>query len=246
MNQSLQSVLAEQGGPQDTYQVIISGLSTNMPASEARVKLATLFKVGAEQIERLLATEGHAVKKGCSLEVATKYKRAIEANGAVCELVREAKPVESLEIDLPDIAKSREPSSPIYAKAKPVDPVADSSLAAEQIDATWRVKFELLAKAGGPKLSSLKDLPFGERRKIIFNVWAFLVGPFYYAAKGMWKKAISLTAVSLALILVVEKVFDSFEIPGAAITNFVAPAIFATRANIDYYKKMVLNDNGWW
>jgi len=26
----------------------------------------------------------------------------------------------------------------------------------------------------------------------------------------------------------------------------VIPVIFATRANIDYYKKMVLGDNGWW
>ena len=48
------------------------------------------------------------------------------------------------------------------------------------------------------------------------NILAFLFGPFYYLAKGMWKEALALGA------------------------------IFGVQAHIDSYKKMVLGDDSWW
>ena len=115
----------------------------------------------------------------------------------------------------------------------------------ESISDSWKMKFYLLEKAGGVKLQNVKNLPFGERVKVVFNFWAFLFGPFYYLAKGMWKKAISLFGVSVLIIVILAAICEAMGISDA-ITSFVASAIFATRANIDFYKKVKLGDNGWW
>lgn len=115
----------------------------------------------------------------------------------------------------------------------------------ESLSDIWKTKFELLEKAGGVKLPNAKNLLFGERMKVVFNIWGFLFGPFYYFAKGMWKKAISLFGLSVLIIVILEVICKEFGISNV-ITNFVAGAIFATRANIDYYKKVKLGDNNWW
>jgi len=116
---------------------------------------------------------------------------------------------------------------------------------AAEIPAGWQRKFALLEKAGGPKMPKYRDLSFSERRGLLFSLWGFFFGPFYYLAKGMWKKAISLTAVCTVLIVVLALIFSAMHWSDG-ILNIVAGVIFAVRANIDYYKKMVLGDNGWW
>lgn len=105
----------------------------------------------------------------------------------------------------------------------------------------------LMEKAGGVKMPQHKALSGGERMKISFNVLAFLFGPFYYMAKGMWKKAITLFVVSLAIVVLLEILLEMAGLGrfGKALTYGVA-AVYAVRANIDYYKKMVLRQNGWW
>lgn len=118
------------------------------------------------------------------------------------------------------------------------------SNAVESISESWEKKFELLEKAGGVKMPNFKNLSFAERNKVIFNIWGFLFGPIYYFVKGMWKKAISLLGIAILIIVVLEVICREIGI-SAVITNFVAAAIFATRANIDYYKKIKLGDDGW-
>lgn len=243
MNSSFQS---GQHDRDETFQVTLKGLQLDASPIVARAKLAALFKASPEQVDRLVTTHGYVLKKGCPFDVATKYKNAIEAAGAVCELVSEAKPTVSLDADLPEVAApaaSRHPSAD--ARPSKADANVDSNAADQSIDPKWRLKFELMEKAGGPKFPRIKELSFGERMKVVFSIWGFLLGPFYYLAKGMWKKAISLTAVVFVLILLLEKILEAFDLP-EAITSFIGPAIFATRANIDYYKKMILGENGWW
>lgn len=110
----------------------------------------------------------------------------------------------------------------------------------------WKQKFALIEKAGGPKLPKYNELAGNERSKVIFNIWGFLFGPFYYLAKGMWKKAIVLTALCLPAVILLDIALDSFSSRFSVITNFIVPAVFAVRANLDFYKKTVLADNGWW
>lgn len=82
--------------------------------------------------------------------------------------------------------------------------------------------------------------------KIALNVWAFLFGPFYYLAKGMFRKAFTLTLFCFVMIILIDIVITLFGLKGlSTASNFVAAAVFGTRANVDFYKKIVLNRNGW-
>jgi Protein of unknown function (DUF2628) len=123
----------------------------------------------------------------------------------------------------------------------------------EQIDALsvsdkWKERFKAIQRTGGVKFPNLKSMPRKERRKAYsFNALAFLFGPIYYMAKGMWRKGLSLFFVC-ALVVVVLSL--ALELSGfgklANSLGYGVSAIFAMRANIDFYKKMVLHENGWW
>lgn len=112
----------------------------------------------------------------------------------------------------------------------------------------WQKRFALIERAGGLKLTKLKDLGFFERSSCTFNVLAGLFGPFYYIAKGMWKKGLAYWGLGIAGIVVFETLvtlagfghlLSRVHYTGAWV------ALFALMANRDYYKKVVLGDNGW-
>ena len=116
------------------------------------------------------------------------------------------------------------------------------------VSATWKKRFNWLKKAGGPSMPNLKTMPKAERKGFsFFNILAFLFGPFYYLAKGMWRKGISLFIVCAAVVIALEflLVMIGFGQFGKAL-GYGVSAVFAVRANIDYYKKMVLGENNWW
>lgn len=114
------------------------------------------------------------------------------------------------------------------------------------IPISWQTKFKLIEKAGGTALKDLQALSFTERGMVVFNVFGFLFGPLYYLVKGMWKKAIVLTLIGILLIVVSCMLFQIIGFENTNATNMIIPIIIATRANIDYYKKIILGDNGWW
>jgi hypothetical protein len=116
------------------------------------------------------------------------------------------------------------------------------------VSATWKKRFTWLKKAGGPSMPNFKTMPKAERKGFNqFNILAFLFGPFYYLAKGMWRKGISLFVVCFAVVIALELllVMIGFGPIGKAL-GYGISAVYAIRANIDYYKKMVLGENGWW
>jgi len=112
----------------------------------------------------------------------------------------------------------------------------------------WKRRFRAMHKAGGPDLPNSKALSPEESKEIsVFNIPGFFFGPFYYLAKGMWRKAIVLTVLCLIGILLIDLVLTLVGLGKFTdVTRFIAPAVFATLANRDYYCKMVLHDNGWW
>ena len=126
-------------------------------------------------------------------------------------------------------------------------PGASFDIASLPVSDAWKARFRLIEKAGGVKVPQFKTLAFGERMKISFSILAFLFGPIYYIVKGMWKKGLALFAVCLVALFTV--VF-ALELAGlgrlANAAGYAVAAVFAVRANIDYYKKMVLGENGWW
>jgi hypothetical protein len=112
---------------------------------------------------------------------------------------------------------------------------------------TWKKRFRWIQASGGPSLKNAKNVPKEQRLTFgLFNFLAFLFGPIYYLAKGMWKRALmySLIIYSLLIVIVYVLIGSGYE-QYANAPGYGAAAFFAMRANLDYYKKMVLNDNGW-
>jgi len=118
--------------------------------------------------------------------------------------------------------------------------VTDSEISTE-----WQSIFMLIDKAGGPSHKNIKALTMQERLKALFSFWGFFLGPFYYLAKGMWKKAIVLSGLCFVGLFLLGIILDAMGVD-AGLLSIVTSAVFATRAKIDYYKKMVRSDNGWW
>jgi hypothetical protein len=109
----------------------------------------------------------------------------------------------------------------------------------------WQHKFQLIDKAGGPKLPKLWSLPAKEVAAIKLNGWAFLFGPFYYAAKGMWKKGLSLLGLTLAILFGGALVLEAMGI-SPDLLLLVGPAIFMGQANVSYYRRVKEGINRWW
>jgi hypothetical protein len=113
---------------------------------------------------------------------------------------------------------------------------------------SWKRSFRAIHKAGGPNFPNLKNLPPEDRKAVIkFNVLAFLFGPFYYLFKGMWKKGLTILDICVVGLIVLDVImtymgFAKF----TGYTKFVAPTVYSLLANLDYYRKMVLGQNGWW
>lgn len=117
----------------------------------------------------------------------------------------------------------------------------------ENISQLWRIRFDLIEKAGGPELPQHKRLRISERLRVMFNFWAFVFGPLYYIAKGMWRKAIAIFSPGLALFILITMLAPDGELDFImSAVNSATVATFTLRANISYYRKMILGDNGWW
>jgi hypothetical protein len=126
--------------------------------------------------------------------------------------------------------------------------VAATALAMPGLPDGWKAIFAALQKGGGVDLPQSIELSLAERAQVLFNPWAFLFGPFYYVAKGMARKALVLTALAALLVGAARLLFGALglhSVMASALLYFIPSALFATRANVDYFKKMVLDDDGW-
>ena len=117
-----------------------------------------------------------------------------------------------------------------------------------------QARFNAIEKAGGIKLPNMKrgsgvTFTAMERHKATFSVWAFLFGIFYYAYHGVWKKGLSLLAIALVILVLLDTlIFNFFPTIYDAwdSTSYVVSAVlFATCAPRNLYSKYVLNENGW-
>ena len=106
-------------------------------------------------------------------------------------------------------------------------------------------RFDLIDKAGGPRLPNIKDLTINERLKIIFNIWGFLFGIIYYLHKKMWKRGIVYLALTLVISFAGVLLLGISEQYWSTFTQLVGMVIFGSRANIDLYKYYKLDDHNW-
>ena len=134
---------------------------------------------------------------------------------------------------LPD-ANPYAPPAANVAPRPPVDRITRLDVAE-----SWKEIFRLVEQAGGSSLKKLRTLAPSERRRVQFNVLGLLVGPLYYLAKGLWRPALSMFAIGIAIIIPLAMAGIDANI-GIGIG-----VVCAMRANVLYYKKMVEGDSGW-
>jgi hypothetical protein len=91
--------------------------------------------------------------------------------------------------------------------------------------------------------AAFKALPFVTTMRLTGNPLAFLSGPFYFFAKGMWRKGL----VLLALALVLGAAIVTLDLPEMAerAAGMVVPALAMTTANYAY-DLHVINDGRSW
>ena len=93
-----------------------------------------------------------------------------------------------------------------------------------------------------PDLSRFRDLPLGERLGLNFNFLGFFFGPIYYLIKGLWRQAVVYLICSVAVAVL-------FEVVGlgkfARGVGYGFAMLYAMRANVSYYRKVVLGETPW-
>lgn len=126
------------------------------------------------------------------------------------------------------------------------DVVSDEAIAALDVSAAWKEKFRLIVRAGGTALPRLDTLMLGERMRVVFNLFAFVLGPLYFLAKGLWRQALGLSAVVLIAMTVLGVVLHYAGLGQmAGWIDYGALAVYGLRANTAYYAKVVLGRRDW-
>lgn len=134
-----------------------------------------------------------------------------------------------------------QPARPVAAVAAPAAKPVDLVSRLDVSDA-WKRKFRLIEKAGGPDLSDARKLQSGERRAIGFNFLAFFFGPLYFLAKGLWRPALMYSILAIALGVVLQMLSKGRLSHGV---GYGFAAVYAVRADLLYYRKVVLGEMSW-
>jgi hypothetical protein len=111
-----------------------------------------------------------------------------------------------------------------------------------QIPEKWKKKFLIIEEAGGVNTLDVGELTFGKRFSLFWNIWALLFGPFYYLFLGLWRQALSyFSATFIAIVLLVAGgLIEIADAIGVGVSIF-----YMMRANVLYYRKVVLGQNRW-
>ncbi|WP_083187769.1 DUF2628 domain-containing protein, partial [Mycobacterium timonense] len=88
-----------------------------------------------------------------------------------------------------------------------------------------------------------KALPFGARVRLTSNAMAFLFGPLYFIAKGMWRKGLTLLAVAGAVAVVTVAIDMPDSLARAIGLGFAGLAM--TIANHAYYLHVAKHSQSW-
>lgn len=133
------------------------------------------------------------------------------------------------------------------ASVPEVSAAARPSVAMDRIDRldvseTWKHRFRIIERAGGADLPRSRELSSSDRRAVRFNMLAFLLGPFYFLAKGLWRQALLYTVIWLAVVMLMQLMGLGALV---RVLGYGVPAVCAVRANTSYYCKAVSGDAPW-
>ncbi|OBU67969.1 hypothetical protein A9K58_08360 [Stenotrophomonas maltophilia] len=109
----------------------------------------------------------------------------------------------------------------------------------------WQFRFNFFQQHGAPKEPGFKQawkaLSFGDRLKINMNFFAFFFGPIYLLILGMWRKALSVLGISIALGVVTAFLPDVVARPVFIALSFLV----ASATNYSYYLEQVKGKVSW-
>lgn len=234
-----------------TFNVVLDGRTlAAQDTSEVASRLAALFKTTAERVGPLLSGKAVVIRRGLDEQTAQRYLVAIERAGAACHIE-----TETLEVELPPpaplpvqpailteaIAAAPPQQSHISTEPPPqssTSPVEATSAAdRSSLPPYWQGIFAIYDRAGGASFANLKRLPKADVRQVSFHIWAMVFGVFWYLAKGMWSRGLTLmfwTASGLGVIELILMVTHLGSMPRSI--YFASGAVFATYAKPDYYR----------
>jgi hypothetical protein len=137
-----------------------------------------------------------------------------------------------------------------YAAPASASPVAAPRMQKSSVDAiarlqvseTWKDRFYVIEKAGGVAMNRARQLDSSARRKVGINWLAFLFGPFYLLAKGLWRQALSWILIWIVVVLACVLMHWEGILRPAGIGLSM---MYAMRANVGYYARMVLGEPIW-
>lgn len=112
----------------------------------------------------------------------------------------------------------------------------------------WQWRFGFYDQYGHPRSSpesetAYRALPYGARLMLGGNLLAVFFGPIYYFVKGMWRKGLTIVALTVAVIAVRYAVGGSDRVYQAI--NLAMSGVLMVTTNYAYYLDQVKSGRSW-
>lgn len=242
----------------NSYNVIFKGeIAEGKDRHKLSVALAKFLKIPEEKAHLLFSGNPICIKKALSEGEANALKAKLNSVGIITytKLV----PAQTSSTKPVTITSETQPKVATPTKPKPVIAVKPAVKSYDELSKGWQKVFAefdlreadklgLLACAKHPAHTSRpKNQQLKANFVVNFNILAFLFGPFYYFAKGMWKKGLYLTLMLIMANICIYMVWELFS--GSELIDRLLPslncAIFGALANYDYYRYYKLDETIW-
>ncbi|MFV0596806.1 DUF2628 domain-containing protein [Shewanella sp.] len=250
----------------NSYNVIFKGeIAEGKDRHKLSVVLAKFLKIPEEKAHLLFSGNPICIKKALSESEANALKAKLNTVGIITYVkasppqASATTPVASKPVTPQKVATPITTPPVTPTKTKPVIAVKPAVTSYDELSKGWQKVFAefdlreadklgLLACAKHPAhRSRLKSQQLKANFVVNFNILAFLFGPFYYFAKGMWKKGLYLTLMLVMANIGIYMIWELFS--GSRLLDRLLPslncAIFAVLANYDYYRYYKLGETTW-
>ena len=119
----------------------------------------------------------------------------------------------------------------------------------KQLAPIWQRRFAFFSQYGLPNANpqgqaALRAMSFGDRFKINSNILGFLFGPFYFMAKGMWRKGLTLLIAALAVGVLSSIVLDLPDSLTRA-ESIAMSLMYSMTANYAYFLHVTRGSTSW-
>lgn len=131
--------------------------------------------------------------------------------------------------------------------------VAEASKDISQYKPKWQERFAFFDAHGAPNAPgykpALKQLPYGKKVLVNFNIIAFFFGPIYLFVLGLWKKNLTVIGIIIAVSIVIDILFGlaGREVPRPVDVglNVGFNVLYGLITNYAYYLKERKGEQGW-